>query len=229
MENIDATLIEIVKRVLKATPIVILCVVLGGGLAYYNYQNSVRPTYTARATLMAICNGDTESLRQGYNNVSLAKDLLPSYLQILRTDEFLNKIIETTGLDYSTSEIKGMMSTSTVENTSFFKVYITSESEEDAMTILDAIVAEGPQHVYDVLKQGYFQKIDGSALPLHPEKPGKTRPILVGMIIGGVIPICIVILIALLDTSIRNEQQIERYYHLSVVGSIPTINGRSKR
>lgn len=178
---------------------------------------------------MAICNEDPESLRAGYNNVVLAKELLPSYLQIIRTDEFLNKVIEKTGLDYSTSELKGMISTGTVEDTSFFKIYITSDNEEDAMAILDAIIAEGPQHIYDVLKQGYFQKIDGSTLPLHPETPGKTRPILIGMIIGGVIPIFIVILLALLDTSIRNEQQIECYYHLNVVGSIPKIRDKGKK
>lgn len=226
MESIDASLLEIIKRVWKTIPIIVLSMLLGGGLAYWHYQSSVETTYTANATLMAVCNGNPEALRQGFNDVSLAKELLPSYLQILRTDEFINKVIDTTHVDYTASEIKGMLHASIVENTSFFKIYITSSKEEDAAKVLDAIINEGPQHVYDVLKQGYFQKIDSSSLPLKPQKPGMLRPLLVGIIMGGALPFCIIVGLALLDTSIRNEQQIERYYHLNVLGDIPKISGR---
>lgn len=226
MESVDATLIEILKRVIKRLPIILLCMVVGGGMAVYQHQHYAKTTYTAHATLMAICNNDVDMLKQGYNNVSLAKELMPTYIQILCTDEFMNKIIEETGVDYTSEEIQGMIGTSTVENTSIFKIYVTGENEEDTMAILNAIISQGPQAVYDVLKEGYFQKIDASTLPLYSYREGMTRPLLIGVSIGAVIPCCIIIALALLDTSIRNEQQIELYYHLKVLGSIPNIKAK---
>lgn len=228
MENIEATLWEMINKIIKFMPIILICALLGGGFNYIRYQRNVKTFYTANATLYAIANGDTESLNMGINNLTLSKDLLPSYYQVLRTDQLIEKVIKETEVDYSIDQIRDMIGTGGINGTSFFKMSITCENEEDALNILKAFIKIGPQEIYDVIKIGYFQQIDISSLPLEARRESYKTTILLGTVIGGAIPLLISIILILIDGRVHSETEIKRYYNLSTLGNIPNIKYRRK-
>ena len=52
-----------------------------------------------------------------------AKNLVQSYILILKSNTILQKVLEEAGLDYGTEALSGRIGTSVVENTAVFYVY----------------------------------------------------------------------------------------------------------
>lgn len=223
MEKVEASLVELIKRMIRGIPLFIICGILGASINYLYHKKTAVTYYTAQTTLFAICNAENSALQAGINNITLSSQLMPTFFQIIRTDDFLVKVIEEAKVDYTTSEVRQMLLTSSVENTPIFRLYVTCTREEDALAIRDAIIKQGPQQIYNVVKLGYFKEIDRSPAPLKPERQSLQKPFLIGGIVGACIPMLIVMMIILLDTTVRNEEQLEYYHQLKILASIPSI------
>ena len=63
--------------------------------------------------------------------------------------------------------------------------------------------------------------IEDGDVPAGPVSPSLRRNILLGAVAGGVIAAGIVILIAILNDTIKSEEEISRYLGLPSLGSVP--------
>lgn len=228
MKNIEVEIITTIQRVLKKFYLILICAIICGGITY-QYANTHRTyTYTARLTLYAVSNADPSGLKNGVNNFNLSKEMISSYIQVMRTDQFLKKIIDQTGLSYSMDDLRNMMSASAIDRTPFFNLWITCSNEDDAILIANAISEVAPQYIFDVLRVGYIETIDPAEKPLTAITNSCKMKVLGGGMIGAMIPIIIIVIISLLDTKIRTEHDIKDYYDYPILGSIPKIKTKKR-
>ncbi|WP_054742960.1 YveK family protein [Cellulosilyticum ruminicola] len=227
MENIEISLFDIVFRILKRWYIILACGILTGGLTYSFVSKNIHPTYTGVSTLYAVSNDDIELLTKGISNITQAKEIVTTYTQMMTTDRVLNKVIETGKLDYTASQLRGMIATYTTKGSPFITLTVTSGSEEDTLNIINTMVEIVPQEIYDVLRVGYVEAIDTPTAPLTPYMASPWKKVLIGGGAGAIIPLVIILIYALFDTKIRNINNLVNIYELTVLGTIPTIqNGK---
>lgn len=223
MNNIDNTLLDIINKVWTKLPIIIICAIIGLILGN-KYTDQIKPSYTAKVTFMAVSNNDVEKLSKGINNISIAQGLISTYIEILRTDDVLEKVAEATGLDYTAGEIRGMMRTSTSKDTPIFGLSITGSKAEDTIKIVNTIAEIAPQEIFNVLRVGYIQILDEAKVALPSTNTNRLMNLVMGMVVGAGIPTAIILLLILLDTRIYNEKDLESYYDLPVLTSIPNLS-----
>lgn len=229
MERIEVAFFDIVKKILIKLPIILLCAILGGGAAYAYVNTHRHITYTATVTLYAICNTDASELQNGINDITLANQIIPTYIEVLHTETMLQKVAEKINLRYKPKQINNMMGASQAGKTPFFYVYVTCENAEDAMNIANAIAEIAPQCIYDVLRIGYVQTIDPAMLPMYPDASNDKLKVLIGVATGGIIPVLIILILSILDTKIYREYDLKAYYEYPILGQIPNIKVYKKK
>lgn len=223
MENIEISLFDIIFKILKRWYIIVICAILSGSLMYKYVSTHTYTTYTAMSTLYAISNDDTEMLSKGISNITQAQDIVNTYTQLMKTDRVLNKVIESAKLDYTASDLRGMIGTYTTKGSPFITLTVTCSNEEDALKIINTMIEVAPQEIYDVLRVGYFEAIDIPTAPLTPYIASPWKKVLIGGVGGGIIPLIIILIYAIFDTKIRNINNLVNVYDLTVLGTIPTI------
>ena len=106
---------------------ILLIGMIGAGAAgVYAYKNQ-SSSYLAQVSFYVYSNPDyitSNNVNQSSNDIAQAKSLVSSYLEILRSKTFIQKIQEDTGLPYSVQALRSSIWATTVQNTALFNVYV---------------------------------------------------------------------------------------------------------
>ena len=60
--------------------------------------------------------------------------------------------------------------------------------------------------------------------PSAPSSPNKTRNIILGFLLGGLIAAAVVVIQYIIDDRIRNEEDITKYAGIAVLGVMPVVD-----
>lgn len=77
--------------------------------------------------------------------------------------------------------------------------------------------------ITEASKVGDVRIIDPAEQPLSPIKPQKTRNMILGLILGLLVGIGLAFFIESLDTSIKSQEDVEKYMDITVLASIPAM------
>lgn len=78
--------------------------------------------------------------------------------------------------------------------------------------------------ITEASKVGDIKIIDSAELPIAPVKPNKMRNILLGFMLGVALGVGMAFFLDSLDTSLKSQEDVEKYLNLTVLTSIPAIS-----
>lgn len=201
----------------------LVAALLFGGYAYAT-RSSV---YQAKISFYAYSDPDyasDTSVNITYSEVNQAKNLISSYTQILKSNTFLEALKEETGLNYSTSTFKNIISTSAVEDTAVFYVYVVDSNPLNAQKIANAIGELAPDMIVTLVKAGGVQVLDSAELPTSPyQQTNVPFTAILGFFFGAILAFIFFILKGLLNTTIRKKYEIEDMFTIPILGDVPEI------
>ena len=207
--------------------ILISCVVCAGvALLYTRY--CVTPIYRTSVTIYVnnMSAGErVDSITSA--NLSTAQQLVNTYVNILRSNSVLERVVEEAQLDYTIDEVRGMMSASQVDETEMFNVYIDHPDPEQAAYIANAIADVAPSEIESIVEGSSTRIIDYARVPDSRYSPSYSRNTLMGGLLGGVLAVGIVTLRYLLDVRIKDEEELAQLLDLPVLGRIPSYSQRN--
>jgi capsular exopolysaccharide synthesis family protein len=94
--------------------------------------------------------------------------------------------------------------------------------------IYSTLLEKGEEaRITEASKVGDIQIIDEADAPKDPIKPKKKRNIGLAVVLGFGLGIVLAIFLDSLDTSLKSQEDIEKYLNLSVLSSIPTIQNQN--
>lgn len=218
--EIELDLRDLMMMLLSHIRLIILVTVLGA-LALFSYTYFfVTPMYTASTSLYVFNDKRSESITS--SDLSVSKSLVDTYIVILQSDSFLSKVSQSIDADYTSNELRSMMSATAMNETEVFKVSVRHENPNEAQRIANAIAMVAPHEIIRVVKAGAVETIDYAALPTKAEWP-LTCNTAIGALLGFVLTCLIVVVMGMLDTVIYTEADLEAGYTLPILGTIPYI------
>ena len=121
----------------------------------------VTPLYKASAMFYvnnsSIDVGDVSISGITTGDISASKNLVNSYIVILKTRETLNEVIDYADVKLSYGQLRGMISAASVNSTEIFQVVVTSDDPVEAKVVADAIkqmAAMPPEKLAEMGKNG---------------------------------------------------------------------------
>ncbi len=191
----------------------------------------VDPTYSASVSMYVNSNTDRVSTDSTitYNEIVASKELVGTYIVVLKSDTVLEKVIDDLNLNISTDSLRSMISAASIEESEAFKVVVNTKNAKLSMNIANSIAKVAPDEIIRVVKAGSVEVIDGAKMPKAPSSPNIKKNVLVGAAVGFIISFLGFFIYELFDTTITNEKDIEREFDIPVLGTVPCLDADAIR
>jgi len=220
----EIDILHLLKVLWKKAWIIILCTILLGAITLSYAYFFVTPQYQAKA-MMYVNNSSFSvggaSFSISTSELTAAKGLLDTYVIILKSRTTLEKVIEEADLDYTYEYLSGMVTASSVNSTEVFQIVATSSDPGEAELIVDTIVKVLPDRIADIVDGSSVRLVDHAVLPTHRSSPSYTKYTMIGLIIGFLLSCGVIVLIDLMDTTIRDEDYLYQRYSIPVLAVVP--------
>lgn len=202
---------------------VVLAAVIGAGVAFLGTFYFITPQY--RSSALFYVNGNSLSVGSiSLSDLSAAKDLVNSYIVILKSRETLNSVIDYANLDYTYGQLNGMISASSVNDTEIFQVYVTSDDPHEAEKIANAIAYILPKRIEGIIDGATAKIVDYAVVPSAPFTPNHTKNSMIGLLAGTALVLAIIVIQDIVDITIRTSDDLTNVTSLPVLAAIPDMN-----
>lgn len=226
---IEVDLLALLEAILKkAWLIILLMVIFGVGAFAYAYY-TIAPTYQSSA-LFYVNNNNVAGLNNSKLSItsadlSTSKDLVATYIVILKTRNTLDEVIDKAGLNMTYSQLSGKISASAVNETEVFNVTVTDTDPMRAELIANTIADVFPSKISSIVEGSSARVVDYAVIPTSKSGPSLTKYATYGLIIGAAIALIIIIAGMLMDYEIHNEDYLlTTYEDVPLLGIIPDFD-----
>lgn len=174
----------------------------------------------AHVATVKIFSGKTETA-QSYSKDELADNsiLMDTYIELIKTDNFMNKVIKQTGINTTPDVLKKTVGFSKTGTTPILTISYTSGSKEIAQKVVSVIATEFEKEVKETILNINTKVIENVKVVTH--YPSEIKYLILGFIGGLVIAIGFVLVLDCLDNSIQNKTQLEKMLPIPVLGELP--------
>ena len=221
---------EIIGIIFKKWWIVLISFIIGGVLAFTYTEVFISPVYVSKGTLYVNNKGIPGMMPNvetsiNANDLSVALKLVDTYTVILKSNRFMEIVSEKIDLPYTYNQLRDMVSLKGVNETEVLEVSVAAGNPEHAKMIAQAVLENSKAEIVRVVEAGSVKIVDDASTPISPSSPNKKANTLIGMILGIVISVGLMLIVELLDVSVKNEEDLVINYGIPVVGSIPSLDG----
>jgi len=197
--------------------------VLIAAVAAYCYSTYyVTPQYTATGTLIVRNAEEKVNTNVELGELNASRVLANTYIEILKSGNFTNVVASDINLNYTASQIRGMLTITPRDETEILEVRVRNTNPHHAAIILNAILNNVDAAVR-IVKAGTAIVLDPATVPKAPSSPNIPRNTVLGGFIGALISALIIVLPHIFDITVRDEKEISERYKIPVLGVIPTI------
>lgn len=221
-------LMDILQMVIKRWWVVVLSTCLVGLGAFIISTYFIVPQYTSTGKLYVSNTTETVSGAANINALNTSARLVSTYIEIFRTDTFLNKIASDSGTNYTSAQLKGMVSYSSLNQTEVLQVEVKCRSKVDAKIINELILDNAQEEVERIGNGGSITIIDEASTPDKPTSPNTQLNTIIGILLGALLGILIVFIIEIFDTRIKNEDDLVSKYDIPILGVIPDLQENNR-
>lgn len=221
---------ELALLYLRRWRLLAVCCILAAALALAYTLGCVTPLY--RASITVYVNSVKNSQQIDYvsaSNLATSQQLVNTYVNIIRSDTVLEKVIEQAELSCTAKDLRAMMTAEQVDETELFTVYISHPDPEMAAKIANAVAQVAPGEIEGFVDGSSTKIIDYAKVPQARYSPSYKKNVLLGGMLGGVLAVAYVTAAHLLDVRIKREEDLERLFDLPVLGQIPAFEDEKKK
>jgi capsular exopolysaccharide synthesis family protein len=166
-----------------------------------------------------------QAVVQDMNAINLARRVVNTYIEMLNTRSFYQQISEDTGLRIQPANIRF----SVLADTEVFQATVNSGAPEDAMAIAQSIASIAPRVIQDIYETASLKIVDPPRLNTDPVSPNLRMNLAIGLLAGLMIAGLFVFLRDLLDTKIKDAEQLTQRYGVHVLAEVGDINAEDRR
>lgn len=209
------------KKIVFMVLIALICGTVAGCVTNF----FIEPKYTAAITLCAYNDnnriGTDGSITS--SEIDASQNLVNTYIEILKSNTFLEKVADKVEYDVTPGIIKSMLTCGQVEDTFIFKVQVTSTNAKEATDIANTIAEICPDEIISIINAGSIQIVDFATMPTSPSSPNLQKIVAVALLAGFAASFALFFIRELFDTSINDEKDLEREFDIPVLGTIPRL------
>lgn len=183
------------------------------------------PIYTSTTKLYILSKSTTLS---SLADLQIGTQLTQDYMVLVKSRPVVTKVIENLEMNMSYEEMIDIITVSNPSNTRILEItanypdpYLAKEIVDEFATvsvtqIATIMDAEEPT----IVEEGYMQP--------YPSSPNKKMNVLIGGLLGIFIAGGIIVLLYLLDDTIKDADDVEKYLGLNTLALIPIESGAAK-
>ena len=175
--------------------------------------------YTAR-TRMYVLNRTSDSgiSSSDYNTSNY---MIKDYEVLIKGENVTRKVIEELNLDMSVATLASKISVSAINNTRVLQIVVVDSQPQRAADIANCVREISGTQIKAIMDVDAVNLVYEAEAPRGKSGPNMGKNVALAAILGAVATIGVLIVVYMLDDTIKTEEDVERYLGLSVLGVIP--------
>jgi capsular polysaccharide biosynthesis protein len=216
---------EILKIIKKRLLLIISLAIVAVGIAVAISFYFITPIYQAQTQILVNPNGSSEDV---YSMAQIETDLqlINTYNDIITTPIILNKVIEELQIGATPEQLTNQITLLSGSDSKVLKITVEDPNPEQAVNIANTTAEVFKYEIPLLMNIDNVNILSAAKLSETPTpvKPNKSLNLAIGAVIGIMLGIGLTFLLEILDTTIKDEKDVEEILGIpimGVVGSIP--------
>ena len=214
---VEIDLVALFYRLLEKFHWILLTALVGAGIALVIVSKFVTPMYQATAKIYIVGSDTTISL----SDLQIGSNLAADYQEVFKNWHVHELVDNRLNLNYSYTKLAGMISVTNPSNTHVLYVSAKSPDPVEAKTLADAYAQVAREFIATKMDMREPNIFEEARMPSAPVSPQKTRDIIIGFLLGGLLAAAIVTIKFLSVVRILSGEDIEKVGGLATLGIIP--------
>lgn len=217
-EETEIDLLEIFYLLRSKWKEIFLAVLVGALIfgAYHTFL--IKPSYQADASIY-ITNNDSMIT---FSDLQLSAALTDDYANIIKSRTVLNRVIDELDLNLDYEELGELVDVENPDSTHIVDIKVTCDDPEMSRNITNALLNISVSQIYQIIGSSEPTVIDYSvAEAVQDVTPGLLKYLAIGGLLGAFIMCAIYVLRMLMDSTMKSEEDVEKYLHLPVLAAVP--------
>lgn len=157
------------------------------------------------------------------DNLLSAKNLVDTYAIILKSNIVLDRVISELNLGVTYNELSQRVQVASVNGTPIMRVSVRDANPQMAEQIIQWISRIAPNVIVDAVEAGSCKVVSKVSTNPNPVSPStKNNAVLAGLV-GAIISMGFVVMRALFQNYIKDDEDIQKYLQLPILAVIPEV------
>ena len=187
------------------------------------------PMYTSSTTLLLAGTEKQEGQAQTTNSITatditINSNLVSTYSELVKSKNVLSQVISNLGIDINEDELRKNISVTAVKDTELIEIAVTTQNPEYAPRIANETAKVFIQKVAEFYNINNVHIVDEAELSQEPSNINHQKDIIIFAFIGLVVSVVYVLVANMLDTTIKTAEEIEKYFKVPVLASVPVCD-----
>ncbi len=217
--EIEIDLIDLLFYLQKKLWVVIAAFVLFAALGAGFTAFFAEDEYTAK-TRMYVLNRTHESGAQA-SDYSVSNYMIEDYKVLITGENVSKEVIKTLNLDMSVKDLAAKISVEAINDSRVLQIKVLDSNPQRAADIANCVRQISGEQMKEIMDLEAVNLVYEAEVPKEKSGPSMTRNTAIAAAIGLVVSIAVLVIIYVLDDTIRTEEDVERRMGLYVLGVIP--------
>ena len=202
------------KRIFMILAVGLLC----GCLSCVFTKFFMTPVYTSTSSMLVLTKETTLS---SLADLQMGSQLTKDYTVLTTSREVLQKVIENQELNISYKALKSCITLDNPTDTRILNVSVTYPDAEKAKAIVDELANVASSYIGDKMEVIPPKIIEDGEIPTVQTSPSMSKNTMLGLLAGLILSAGIVVVITIMNDSIKTEDDIEKYLGISTLAVVP--------
>ena len=202
------------KRIFMILAVGLLC----GCLSCVYTKFFMTPVYTSTSSMLVLTKETTLS---SLADLQMGSQLTKDYTVLTTSREVLQKVIENQELNISYKALKSCITLDNPTDTRILNVSVTYPDAEKAKAIVDEPANVASSYIGDKMEVIPPKIIEDGEIPTVQTSPSMSKNTMLGLLAGLILSAGIVVVITIMNDSIKTEDDIEKYLGISTLAVVP--------
>lgn len=185
----------------------------------------ITPIYTSTTKLYILSKSTTLS---SLADLQIGTQLTQDYMVLVKSRPVVTQVIENLGLNMTYEEMEEIVTVSNPSNTRILAITVDYPDPFLAKEIADEFATVSATQIAEIMDAEKPTIVEEGYMQPYPSSPNTKKNIIIGGVVGIFLASGMIILLHLLDDTIKSSEDVEKYLGITTLALIPIESGATK-
>lgn len=217
-EDVEIDLLELAGVLWRKVWAIVMCLVIGAVIAGGYTKLMITPQYTATSMIYIL--GQTTSITS-VTDLQIRSELTADFTIMAKSRPVIEGVIDDLNLDMTYEQLESEISLENPTDSHILKIHVTDTDPEFAKKISNAMADSVADNISSVMATDKPSIAEKAVTPKAPSSPNLLKNTAMGGLIGAVLAIAVIVVMYLMDDTIKTEEDVRKYLQLNTLAEIP--------
>ena len=226
----ELNLKRLAEIIFKHIGMIIAVTLIAGILAFVYSETMIMPEFESSVSIYVNNKKSDERSQILTSDIAASQMLVNTYVVIIKSDTVLNQVaarLEEEGISgYYSNLLREKITASSVDNTEILEITVRDTDKKNSFVIANVIAEVAPGIIQEYAEASSVKVVDYAVEGIKVS-PNIQNNMIIGLVLGLLLSCAFVVFKEIFDMRIKNEDELEQWFKLPILGVVPDISDAS--